>query len=296
MHRACLQTAWTGRAVGGLLLAGALVLGAVPAAPALSNDTLASDWMLGHKSRTRLTAARTLTGTPNPGQLVAFVEIALAEGWKTYWKSPGESGLPPRFDFAASSNVSSATVLYPAPMRIDDKGDVIIGYTGTVLFPVLLTPTDPKAPVTLSGLIQFGICKDICVPTEATLTLAIPPDAPGDLAAAEADSLARVPRGPGLTQPSDPRLTSAPTGLAPGSSTLTLTADFPGGSDGADAFLDVPDGLYLPPLTKTAENGTLVTFEAKLDDGVDRAALSGKSIGAVLVSKSGASETPFKFE
>ena len=270
--------------------------------PAAAQDApLASDWTLGHKSRTRMTAARTMlsptnSGAASSGHLYAFVEIALADGWKTYWKSPGDTGIPPRFDFAGSSNLASANVLYPAPRRIDEKGDIIAGYTGTVLFPVAITPLDPKAPVTLTALVQFGMCKEICVPTEAALTLSIPPDATGDLAAAEIESLGRVPRGLSAARPDDPRLGAVTTELTTANKKLKLTAEFPNGMETADVFLEAPDGLYLPLLTKTAESATSITFEADLSKDVDLEALKGKTIAVTLVSANGASEASFKFE
>src|SRR6476661_4306539 len=50
----------------------------------------------------------------------AGVEIKLEPGWKTYWRYPGDSGVPPTFDFSASDNVKEATVLFPAPVRFPD--------------------------------------------------------------------------------------------------------------------------------------------------------------------------------
>ncbi len=273
------------------------IFSSVPAPVAAQDGELASPWSAGHKSRTRVSAGHVEDGgPPNNGSLYAFVEIQLSEGWKTYWRSPGDSGIPPRFDFGASQNLGKAVVLYPAPQRITDKGDIIIGYTGTVIFPVLLTRADPSKPIALNADVQFGLCKDICVPTQAKLDLTIPPGFDNAPSPDAKESLALVPRPASLPYTSGPHITRVITGAPSGPAKLTLVAEFPAGTEGADVFLEGPDGTYLPLLSKVSETGTSVTFEADLTSDVDLSALHGKSIGATVVSKAGATETSFKFE
>lgn len=269
--------------------------------PALAYDSpLASNWVAGHKSRTRLTAGRLLDAGKPPGQLYAFVEIELAQGWKTYWRNPGDSGIPPHFEFGKSTNLAKAEVLYPAPQRIADKGETIIGYTGIVIFPVALTAADPALPIELAARVQFGMCKDICVPTEAALTLSVAPDAPPTPEGPAQEAIDRVPVviavGAKALANSVPHLISVSSGLKPATNKLSITADFPQGTAGADAFLEAPDGLYLPLLIKISETGTSVTFEADISKDVELAALTGKIIGITLVSDAAASATSFKFE
>lgn len=262
---------------------------------------VASEWTLGHKSRTRLTAGRLIDDANKSGRLYAFIEIELAPGWKTYWRSPGDSGIPPHFEFGKSKNLANAEVLYPAPKRITDKGETIIGYTGLVIFPVVLMAADPTQPIELVASVQFGMCKDICVPTEAALTLNVAQDAPPvPQDGADKEALDHLPvvlaASPGAPPASAPRLISVSSGLKSGAGKLSITADFPQGSAGADAFLNAPDGFYLPLLAKTAATGTSVTFEADVSKDVDLVALNGKMIGITLVSDAGASETTFKFD
>ena len=103
----------------------------------------------------------------------AGVEIRLAPGWKTYWRYPGDSGIPPRFDFSQSTNVKSVTVRYPAPQRIMDDGGTSIGYKHDVVFPLEIVPQDAAKPVTLSLNIDYAVCEKLCVPADgkAELTL-----------------------------------------------------------------------------------------------------------------------------
>jgi DsbC/DsbD-like thiol-disulfide interchange protein len=103
----------------------------------------------------------------------AGVEIRLAPGWKTYWRYPGDSGIPPRFDFSSSTNVKSVTVRYPAPQRLIDDGGTSIGYKHGVVFPLEIVPQDPGRPVSLSLSIDYAVCEKLCVPADgkAELTL-----------------------------------------------------------------------------------------------------------------------------
>ena len=67
-------------------------------------------WVQGLHSRARL-----LSGDRKGGEWLAGIEIALDPGFKTYWRNPGESGLPPRFDWSGSENVKSVDIRWPAP-------------------------------------------------------------------------------------------------------------------------------------------------------------------------------------
>jgi DsbC/DsbD-like thiol-disulfide interchange protein len=103
----------------------------------------------------------------------AGVEIRLAPGWKTYWRYPGDSGVPPHFDFARSENVKSVQVAWPAPERISEADGIIIGYRNSVLFPLVIEPKDANAPVTLRLALDYAICEKVCIPVQASAELKI---------------------------------------------------------------------------------------------------------------------------
>src|SRR5690242_800652 len=135
------------RAAGLALFVTVASLSAVAIAPASAGD--ASDWDQGLQSAVRLVAARA-TGSGTPLVYRSGLEIKLNPGWKTYWRYPGDSGVPPAFDFSKSENVKSATVLFPAPSRFPDgAGGNSIGYKGSVLLPIHVVPNDPKKPAVL---------------------------------------------------------------------------------------------------------------------------------------------------
>src|SRR5215218_4800098 len=97
-----------------LRVAAALLTG-ILARPALVRAEEASRWAEGFHSRARL-----VSGGAVRDVMWAGVEITLDPGFKTYWREPGESGLPPRFDWAGSTNAKAVELSWPAPMRIED--------------------------------------------------------------------------------------------------------------------------------------------------------------------------------
>jgi DsbC/DsbD-like thiol-disulfide interchange protein len=133
----------------------------------------ASPWDNDLRSAVRLIAARARLdhGTVS---FRAGIQIKMQPGWKTYWRYPGDSGVPPAFDFSASDNIEMATVLYPAPVRFDDgAGGTAIGYKDEVVLPVRFVVKDPAKPATLRLKFDYAVCEKLCVPAKADLTLAL---------------------------------------------------------------------------------------------------------------------------
>lgn len=173
--RQCVSTATLG-----------VVLALGPNFAAVAAD--ASSWNGDARSAMRLVAGSPLGAD---GVLRAGVEIRLADGWKTYWRYPGDSGVPPAFDFSKSENVKSVSILWPAPHRFTDDGGTSIGYKGDVTFPAHIVAKNPNRPATLRLTLDYAICEKLCVPArgEATLELSTKPS-PHDsrLAAAELEA------------------------------------------------------------------------------------------------------------
>ena len=141
------------------------------AAPCVANAEAVSPWTEGFHSRVRLVAAGR-----QGDRLLAGIEIALDPGFKTYWREPGDSGLPPRFSWTGSQNVGAVDLQWPAPERTEDSGGVAHGYHDRVVFPVLLESKDASRPATLAATIDYGVCKDICIPAHADLALVLTGD------------------------------------------------------------------------------------------------------------------------
>jgi DsbC/DsbD-like thiol-disulfide interchange protein len=146
------------------LFAGLLALSAQSGAHAQD----ASAWQKDRHSSVQL-----LAGSRSGGIVLGGVAFQLDSGWHTYWRDPGDSGVPPRFDFSKSDNVASVTVLWPAPQRFDDgAGGQSIGYQAGVLLPLRIVAKQSDKPVTLRATINYAVCEKLCVPVEASAELA----------------------------------------------------------------------------------------------------------------------------
>jgi DsbC/DsbD-like thiol-disulfide interchange protein len=133
----------------------------------------ASPWQKEAHAAARLLAGTALKNGAST-QLRAGIEIRLDSGWKTYWRYPGDSGVPPTFDFDGSQNVQSAQVEFPAPERFPDgAGGNSIGYAGDVILPVRVTPADTARPVALHVKMNYAACGTLCVPVQAVLDLTL---------------------------------------------------------------------------------------------------------------------------
>lgn len=110
---------------------------------------------------------------PNANVVRGVVQIDLDPGWKTYWREPGDAGVPPELSITGSTNVKSATLAFPAPHRFDDGGTHWAGYKQPVSLPVTLTLTEPNQPAQLKGHAFLGICETICIPVVAEFDIDI---------------------------------------------------------------------------------------------------------------------------
>jgi DsbC/DsbD-like thiol-disulfide interchange protein len=251
-----------------------------------AQETRATPWVEVHASRVRLIAGRSTSAIAAP--YLAGLEIVMAEGWKTYWRMPGDSGVPPSFDWTGSANLASATVLYPAPIRMPEAGGEAIGYKGSVILPITVQPKNPAQPLKLKLALEFGLCREICIPATAVLVL--------DLAAAGAPphrlvaALDRIPRPEASRHRTDPKLERVAVQRDGANPRLVIEAAFKGSIDSADVFVEAPESIFvpLPKRLMRSGNGT-VRFESELSPALVED-LKGKTLTLTLVDDVGASE------
>jgi DsbC/DsbD-like thiol-disulfide interchange protein len=148
----------------------ALGFAATIAASSLSIEARAQDaspWQRdGHS------AVRLLAGSRSGAVLLGGIAFQLQPGWKTYWRTPGDSGVPPRFDFSKSENIEAVTVLWPAPTKFDDgAGGQSLGYHGQFVLPLRIVAKNTDQPVTLRAAINYAVCAKLCIPVEASAEL-----------------------------------------------------------------------------------------------------------------------------
>jgi DsbC/DsbD-like thiol-disulfide interchange protein len=117
-------------------------------------------------------AVRLLAGSRSGAVLLGGIAFQLEAGWKTYWRTPGDSGVPPRFDFSKSENIEAVTVLWPAPTKFDDgAGGHSLGYHNQIVLPLRIVAKNPDKPVTLRAGINYAVCEKICIPVDANAEL-----------------------------------------------------------------------------------------------------------------------------
>ncbi len=103
-------------------------------------------------------------GKTTNGTYQGALRLTLKEGWKTYWRAPGDAGIPPQFDWKGSGNIADIAITWPTPHVFDQNGFRSVGYVDQLVLPVEITPKNPAKPVRLRGEMDLGVCKDVCVP------------------------------------------------------------------------------------------------------------------------------------
>lgn len=146
----------------------ALTLSCAPGA-ALSAS---SAWFETDGVRVRLMAEDTPAAD---GTIRGALAIDLQPGWKTYWKDPGDAGIPPQVDIGPSTNISSATVGFPAPQRFDTGGLHWAGYKEPIDLPVTFKVGDPSLYSAIDVDVFLGVCEEICIPVQTRLSVTLDP-------------------------------------------------------------------------------------------------------------------------
>src|SRR4029079_1212920 len=89
-----------------------------------------------------------------------------------YWRTPGDSGVPPRIDFSKSENVDTVTPLFPAPTKFPDgAGGTSYGYKKHFVLPLRIVPKERDKPLTLRVAINYAVCERLCLPVDANIEL-----------------------------------------------------------------------------------------------------------------------------
>ena len=239
--------------VSGVIFGAAVMLAASPAM------ATTGDWVHGQRAAVRLLAA----GIDGQGQLSAAIEISLPQGSHTYWRSPGDAGVPPLIDLSASRNVAEASVAFPVPTREDEGDDVVDNiYRDHVVLPLTAKLPDAGQPATLAVDMKLGVCEQVCVPDEVNASLAVQPGE-NDPAAAAIIAAAKA-AVPGPPAPGSFALdTVAREGGTDGHPVLRFSGTVPDPAN-ARVFIEPPEGWapYTPEFQPGGAGGAsyLVKF------------------------------------
>lgn len=242
---------------------------------------------------------------PGGATMSAGLEVTLDDGWKTYWRSPGEVGLPPELIWDGSQNIASVDLAYPAPTRFVAFDIQNFGYSREVVYPLTVRLAEPGRAARLNLRANLLVCSDtICVPETLEIALDLP--AGGGIDAAVAETLSEwIARVPGSAE--DAGLTLGAVHLDDAALTLTATSAtpfqspdvFPEHGDWASfgapeiMLTDGGRGLHavLPvlspgegPLSLTLVDGDrAATVEASLAAAAPAAPTQGRTLWAMLL-------------
>ncbi len=200
---------------------------------------------------------RVLHGWFEPdGTRMAALEITLAEGWHTYWRAPGDAGIPPSFNWQGSRNLASATPAWPRPTVYSQNGMRSIIYTGRLVLPISLTPKTSDKPIRVKGTVDIGVCKDICVPFQIVVDETIKADSTAATQAIKT-ALATVPR-------TGAQHVSCNTTLGERGIQLTVTASLPHLGGAEDAAIETGDPLVWATDPEVSRSGQTLTLKTEL--------------------------------
>jgi len=259
-----------------LVLAPLLAAVTTPAPGARAAESGASGWHESDQGRLRLIAAS--RGVAPDGALRLGLQFEMAEGWKIYWRSPGEAGYPPRVDWSGSRNLATAEILWPVPHRFQLFGMQTFGYGDTVVLPVRARAEDPDQPVTVKASVDYLTCADICVPVRADFEMLLLPKAAGPTRHAHLIDRfrAQVPGHGAETGLSLTRAALAETGESPELALAVTSAS--AAFDAPDAVVEGLDGVdFGKPEVRLSEKGrrAVLRLSGKRESDGAGAALAG---------------------
>ncbi|KEA05522.1 cytochrome C biogenesis protein [Rhizobium rhizogenes] len=260
----------------------AAILASSPAHAAMS------DWADNQGGRMRLVAL-----APDvQGHIRAALQIEPAPGWITYWREPGESGIPPQVSPVPDSGVTLTKMGFPVPKPITVGTIQEIGYDAPVTFPLDFR-VEGKQPATLQLTAFIGLCKDICIPFQAALSLplsAAGQSTPHEQALLDAADAA-LPQGPA------PDFTVESHSLSTDTKTLSLRLTLPEETGDAPLiYVTGPTGyVFFKQANGKRDGKTFATDIAigKLPKNYD---IKGKNWGILVIDGEHAMETTLAFE
>jgi DsbC/DsbD-like thiol-disulfide interchange protein len=231
-------------------------------ATAFAQDAATSPW-----SRADVASLRLIAGaTASSGKQRVGVEIVMKPGYKTYWRNPGDFGVPPVFDWSGSSNVGGLDVRWPTPERFPDGAGYSLGYVGEVVIPVSVQPVDPTRPVMLSLKLDYAVCDKICVPAKGETQLWLEPGVTAVSSPRLEQFEKRVPVPVKLRHDKElPSITDARFDDAAGAPGLAFQIALPVGARLDDIFVEGP-GMWSfgkPALTLQPDGTTLAKIRIK---------------------------------
>lgn len=223
-------------------------------------------------------SARLISGEAQGESWRAGLDITLDEGWKTYWRMPGDAGVPPQFDWSRSENVKSVTVLWPAPHRYQDQGGETVGYKKRIVFPLDVIALDKSRPVDLKLDAFLGVCDAVCIPVKLDMSLLQGTADPADLSLIAAFA-ARVPQKVDAKAPF--RVTRTSLVETAGKFDLAVSLAGQGFDKDLDIFVEGSDFVYFRGPQPAGDKGT---FHLRIDGLKEAAKFKGRPLTLTMTA------------
>ena len=227
-------------------------------------------------------AVRLLAGSRSGAVLLGGIAIQLQPGWKTYWRTPGDSGVPPRFDFSKSENVEAVTILWPAPTQFDDgAGGHSLGYHDQIVLPLRIVAKNADKPVTLRAAVNYAVCEKLCIPVEADAELPFTSVASTEDSALFA-ALDTVPKPANIGDPNPLTIRDVE---REGKTTVLVDVAAPAGTGEINLFVEGPTPDWSLPVPKLLEHGPpgVKRFSFELDGVPPGTSPEGAALKLTLV-------------
>lgn len=239
----------------------------------------ASPWVNNEHLQIRLVAGQSAVGSGR--SVLLGIQIRLEPGWSFYWRHPGDNGLAPVLDWDGSRNAASIEVDWPAPQRKVVLGAQNFVYAEEVVLPVHVLPADPRKPLLADLMLDYGVCREVCVPYADRLTIELPPGEAGRTEdAALIDWFADLVPAPA----SPPDLHVAEAGLDAEGGTLWLRLRSTRPMVDPDLFLEGPAEFWFgPPQVDIGPDGLAAEVRFQAGPDATLAELAGKPLRVTIV-------------
>jgi|JI6StandDraft_1071083.scaffolds.fasta_scaffold99282_1 hypothetical protein len=220
--------------------------------------------------------------TPQGTQMAAL-HLILAPGWKTYWRAPGDAGIPPEFDWRGSQNIAGVSYFWPRPQVFDLNGMRTIAYKNELVLPIEFQLASPGGTTHVVGKIDIGVCDEICVPISLNVSAELSTDAQGDpLIRSALKNLPTSAADAGIAKPRC-KTEQIRDGLR-----LTTSIGFKGAAIGDFAVIELPERpVWTSPVKTTSGSGKLVQVTDMVPADASPFVLNRSGVRTTIFTKAG---------
>ena len=259
-------------------------------APPATAET--SEWAHNEGGRMRLV----VLPADASGTRAAALQIEPSPGWITYWREPGDAGIPPSITVSPQGGYRLANVAYPVPKLIDNGDLQDIGYDAPVTLPLTIAgPAASGAPAgELKASVFIGLCRNICIPFQAEFNLSLTPNETSKADEAAIVSMAQKT----LPEPPSADFALRSHQLSADGKSLSLALTLPGTPtpDEPEVYVTGPSGhVFFADSTRRLEGQTL-TVELPISGLPRKYDIHGKSWGLLVKTGGRAMETSLAFD